>query len=55
MLQRTVRHPLVFQINQAYEKLILINKEMKKISKIAKLYNLTDDFPHYEVDADLNR
>ena len=26
VLQKTVRHPLVFQINHAYEKLIFINK-----------------------------
>jgi hypothetical protein len=55
VLQKTVRHPLVFQINQAYEKLILINKEMKKITKIAKLYNLKEDFPSYEIDIKLNR
>lgn len=31
VLQKTVKHPLAFNINHVYEKLIVINREMHKI------------------------
>ena len=55
VLQKTVKHPLIFQINNAYEKLIFINKEINKINRIATLYNFKADFPRYEIDLELNK
>ena len=48
-------HPLAFKINFLYEKLIQINKEIKKIEKIARMYDLQVEIPTYQVDLDLNR
>jgi hypothetical protein len=31
ILQKTVKHPYVFKINYVYEKVIFINKSMKKL------------------------
>lgn len=47
VLQKTVKHPLAFNINHIYEKLIAINKEMKKLEKLAKLYLISPIFPRY--------
>jgi len=55
VLQKTVIHPLVFHINHVYEQLICINRELKKITNIAQIYNQTTQFPRYEVDVELNR
>ena len=55
VLQKTQKHPLTCNINYVYEKLIFINKEMKKLEKIAKLYGVSTVFPKYEIDLDLNR
>ena len=48
-------HPLALQINYVYEKLILINKEMKKIDKIMRMYDLQVDLPRYEIDLEFNK
>ena len=48
-------HPLALQINYVYEKLILINKEMKKIDKIMRIYDLQVDLPRYEIDLEFNK
>ena len=48
-------HPMALQINYVYEKLILINKEMKKIDKIMRMYDLQVDLPRYEIDLEFNK
>jgi hypothetical protein len=48
-------HPLAFQLNFLYEKLVQINKDIKKIDKIARVYDLEIEMPKYQVDVDLNK
>ena len=37
ILQKTVAHPLLFQIYHIYQKLIFINKNMSKLEKLGRL------------------
>ena len=55
IFQRTVQHPLLFEINHIYEKLIQINRDMKKMEKLARRYGINGVFPKYEVDLEMNK
>lgn len=48
-------HPMALQVNHIYEKLIQINRGMKKITNLLKMYDLDIELPRYEVDLELNK
>jgi hypothetical protein len=54
ILQRTVKHPLVFHIHYLYERLIHINKNYDKLESINKLIQANLFFPTFEVNEELH-
>lgn len=55
VLQRTVKHPMVFSIYAIYQRLLLINKYMGKLLKYNSLIQSSIEFARYEVNVELNR
>lgn len=50
------QHEQTFRINNLYEKVIRISKDVSKINRLAKLIEMEGfQFPTYSIDMELNR